>query len=239
MSDVVAALGDMPELGGSQRVVLPDSFYPMRLEVEDVSVTDERDHLDGDGNVDPNQVIEGLTDVEGNPVPKGGVPYVQMKATVTAGPFAEVASFSSRLHLTPGKGKFIGFINHATKSVTGQPVNREILKKYGFEFGEGLSEAETQQVFRVYWFSLSPADRQKFMSEWCNLGKWDGAPCIVKVGTDKVDRRNEVTGEEYSVYFNRFQGFYALNDTKKGLAWTKKACFPAQEKWYDEMQAEG
>jgi hypothetical protein len=222
--ELLEGLGDIPEYGG-RRVLLPQSHYIVGLTLdEDVQVSDESAE---------ERYHEDFEDVNGEQVLLGGTPFMVLGVEASDGPF-QGCGFNARFYLTPGKGRNIGFVNHAIKAVTGKSADTRVLKEYGFNFPKGLQRDELQAMFRKYFLSLGPQDRLSLMTAYARTDEWNGATVIAKVGIEAGDERtDESTGETYVPQFNRIQGFHAVDDPKKGsdlvyAAWVKKQCFPKQ-----------
>lgn len=226
---IATLLGDIPEYGGGPRVLLPASYYIGTLEVDEVDMSPERE------GVIENEDGSPFLDANDNEVTLGHSPYAQMTCEVDEGPFAG-NGFTGRFWLTPGKGRNIGFVQHAAKAISGQGVNTKVLSDFGFEFPAKQTQEEAQQMYRRYFYALGAEDRVTFMTKYCNIGKWDGKSVVVKVGIeDGNEKQNETTGELYTPQFNRFQGFSSLNAGKKGAGWVRNVCHPKQENWAIEL----
>lgn len=240
--DILGQLGEIEEFGGGPRVILPESYYPVELTMDEFGVS----KLSDDRVLEPPLVDEKgqpVVDGEGNQLElaAGGSPFLKLNAKVIEGPFAEVegANFDFRQSVTPGKGGFIGFVNSAVKAVTGQAPNRQALTKYNFNFLQQADAKVVQQLFRTQFYLLQPDERKDFMAIWTNASQWDGKKCVIKVTHEVNTRVNEVTGEEFTVTYHRVGGYYPINHPKKGLAWVRKTCFPAQQRELDAMTADG
>ena len=191
----VAAMGAIEEYG-SARVTLPESYYPVQ-----VSVTGQGTGAD-------------VVDDEGELV-KPGTPWIQLSAMVTEGPY-EGAETESRVFLTPGKGANIGFVNNMAKAISGRPVSAAALDKYKFVFSDPKDREAVQNDFIARWWELTSDERVDFMAQYCNIGTWDGKALIIKIGVEDNNWKSD-DGVEHTSYRNRFQGFYPVNDPKKGL----------------------
>jgi hypothetical protein len=230
MSNIEDALGIMQEIydgDRKRRVVLPVSHYVMQIELEETGLSKESE----------TDFVEDVLDVSGNPVPRGNSPYAQLLMTVSEGPF-EGESFSSRIYLTPGKGKYIGFHVNACNSITHKPTDSSLYKEFGFTFEDGWTGENVQKAFRFYFYNLEPTKRQDFMLRWARVPEWDGKQVVVKVGHELETRTND-DGEEYEITFNRIKGLWSTNDPKKGAAFVKKSCYPFQQQRKTDMDLGG
>jgi hypothetical protein len=219
-SEVLAALGEQAEFsGGGQRVILPESYFPVSLTVEETGVTEEKEDF-----------VAGVVDVDGNQVPIGGSPFVQLACEVTGGPF-EGHGFSARQFLTPGKkAGYIAFINSAIKAVTGKPANIGVFGEFGMEFPADVKRDQARQMLRTYFYSMDPDRRLDFMTKYARIAEWDGRKCVAKIGQELgQERTDEATGAAYAPVFNRYQGFYAISDKDHGAAWVTAHCFDKQK----------
>jgi len=223
------ALGDIPEYGSGPRIVLPEGLYVMDIEVGEQTTTDQGDDIMTDKVWSKGQIVDEVPveDVNGSEVLVGGTPYVELTTTPAEGPFEE-CGFQSRFYLTPGKGRNIGFVNHACKAITGKPVDVKVLGEFGFDF-EGLSEqSEIQTRFRACYLALTPEQRLDLMVRYARVVQWDGKTAVVKVGVEERERTDEATGAKYMVPFNRVQGFHAIDDPKRGAGYVRKVQHPKQ-----------
>lgn len=242
--DITALLGDIGEYGGGRRVLLPESFYIVSLNVDDTGVTDPafEKEQDNEGNDVPvmtlNEDGSPFLDANEEEVQRGGSPFVDLECVSDEGPF-QGHGFKGRFWLTPGKGRNIGFVQHTANAITGKKCDTRVLKEYGFIFdavpknltpGERKQAMEAaQQQFRKYFYALGNDERLDFMVKYCRIGQWDGKSAVAKVGIEEGnERENETTGETYIPEFNRYQGFYNLNATKKGAGWVRNVCHPKQ-----------
>ncbi len=249
--DITTLLGDIGEYGGGPRVVLPESFYICTVNVDETGVSDPafEKEQDEEGNDVPVMTLEEngelFLDANEEPVQRGGSPFVDLECAVDEGPF-QGYGFKGRFWLTPGKGKNIGFVQHAANAISGKKCDVRVLKEYGFEFPATpknltpaqlkASRQEAQQMLRKYFYALGHDDRLDFMTKYCRLGTWDDKSAVTKVGIELGnERENETTGEVYIPEFNRYQGFYALNHAKKGAGWVRSVHHPKQTKVAVEM----
>jgi hypothetical protein len=200
------AQGETPEMGGGRRILLPESYYPIRVTIEKIDVTDVKE----DGS--------------------GGSVFAQVNGMVYDGPFAGNDQ-SARLWLTPGStGGYIGWVAATVKAITGAEVNTKALDQYGIEPVGGTKE-EMRESFRDQYLALTPDERLAFMQMYCKISTWDGRQCIGHVGHEQGNKQriDEATGQAYFPMYGRWLGFYSLTDAKKGLAFVKTVCYPAQE----------
>lgn len=216
---------EMPEVGGGQRVILPESFYPVRVEVQDWGVTD----------LSETEVVDGVMDPGGQAIPKGGTPYAQLELTVTDGPF-EGCSFITRYFLTPGKGRFLMYHAHSCRAITGKPFDVAVLPQYNIDIPDSASVEETQALVRQGYYNCDPQQRKELMLKLARVEHWDNRPAIARVSIEEFQRDDPMTGRQYTGYSNRVSGFYAIDDPKKGVSWVKQTCFKAQERAFEEMQ---
>lgn len=237
-------LGDIGEYGGGARIKLPPSFYIVAIELGEVDATPQRskDDTDDQGNKlwsdDDLYIFDGdnyFLDGNEEKVCRGGSVYAEISCTVEEGPFAG-NGFQSRFWLTPGKGKNIGFVQHAAKAISGRGMNMKALTDFGFIFTGKEDQSEAQQKFRKFYYALGVEDRLNFMIQYCNLSKWDGKSAVAKVDIeDGQEKLDETTNQLYTPQFNRYKGFYALNDGKKGAGYVRNVCHPKHEQWALEM----
>lgn len=229
MSDVArgyegadALLGDMAQFGGRYR--LPEGNYPMKFSIDGVGFTKDRE-----------------TGAE-------STPYVNLLGEVVDGPF-KGEEMVSRLMLTFGKqfppkgknkGGFIGFLNHATKAITGKPVDLGAMEEYEFPTpGDFAGDAQGyKDAASDHFFSLEPEARAEFMAKYVRLGSWDGKTAIAVVGHDTSEVKEETTGVVTSRTFARWQGFHATNDPKAGLAHWKRVWLPRQVELAEKLANE-
>jgi len=227
--DITTLLGDVGEFGGGARVILPKSYYIMGLTVGDVDASNLRTN-----DEDEPIMIEDFEDANGDEVQAGGTPFVTIESVVNEGPFAG-EGFNARFYLTPGKGKYIGLIQHAVRAITGKRANVKVLSEYNFEFKGDETPEEAQQQFRKYYSALTVDDRLDFMVKYCRVGEWD-TDAIASVDAEEgQERENETTGEIEIPLFNRYKGFYSLSDGKKGQGYVRKVCHRKQERVAIEM----
>lgn len=209
------AQGEVAEFGG-KRILLPESFYPVRVTIEEVGTSKEND----DGS--------------------GGSVFVQLNGLVydPKCPFSGNDQ-SARIWLTPGKtGAYMGWLAATVKAITGQPVDTTALDKFGIN-PEGNDKEELRESFREQYLTLTVEERLAFMIQYARLNTWDGRQCIAHVTHEASNRAkvDEATGQEYFPVFGRFQGFYSLTDAKKGLQFVQQVCYATQAEHKAAMDA--
>jgi hypothetical protein len=222
---LLSDLGDIPEYGGAPRVLLPESYYIATVSIGDPDVSNVGGQS-GDATL-KDEDGEEILNAAGDPIPVGGSPFSNVSIAVEEGPFTE-CGFDSRFYFTPGKGRNIGFINHAVKAVTGKPVDLKALDEFRVKIPSGDRD-RAQQAFRFAYLEMTPEQRLAFMSKYARLDLWEGRGVVVKVGREMREFTDEATGAQVERWFNRIQGFYALDDAKKGAGFVRSKCHEKQE----------
>lgn len=217
--DIDSVLGEQNEFG--PRVVVPESYYPVILHVGQTGVSDPKP-------AEYDDVTGELVKEEG-----GNVPFVELTADIYEGPFAGV-QITRKTYMTPGKsGKGIARWRGACKAITRMSSQTAaVCQRFGITLPtpDGKNTADVQAALGEGFFALDPANRLAFMSAVCNLPAWDGKRVLVKLGLEsrEGDTPNPVTGKKPIFHNNNFDGFYALDDEKKNLAWYNAVEKPKQ-----------
>jgi hypothetical protein len=240
MISVNDALGERAE--DSKRVILPESYYPVQLSIGALGTTDLR--MDDVKDAQGNKVIDSAT---GQPLQeeKGGVPFVEATASVYDGPFAGI-DVQQKLYFSPGKkGGGLGLYLGATKAITHTGANTlAVCGTFGVPLPSqgNMNPKEFSTAIRAAiadaFFTFEPAKRLDFVAKLLNLAAWDNKKIVVKL---KVETRNYTKDDGTPGAFssNQMNGFYALDDKDKGVAWVRAHEFESQQEAYDAMSAAG
>lgn len=213
----VKAMGEIDEFGGGGSLV-PGSDYPVVLTIGDPGVS------------------------------KNGAPFIALTGSIYEGP-CQATDVTRNLYLSPGKssneknpGGAVGFLTHACRIITGKEADEGVPAEYGFECDQETGEtdeaygARAKKEFAIFYEGLSNEDRLAMMSGFLRIPLWDGKKVISAISVEEsykdAEGNNVNTAVEGGKTFfnNRFAGFYALNDTKRGLEHFRKVCMKQQEK---------
>lgn len=214
----INAIGETAEAGAGARLVLPNSYYPVQLSIEDMGVSDAK----ADGT--------GLT------------PFVEISGLVLDGPFKN-EEVRRRLYMSMGKdGGYLAFQIHTAKAISGEDVDPAALGEYGFPVADnGAAQEDVRLAWRGHFLTLDGESRLDFMVKFLRVAKWNGKSPIAAIGVEmgETGDPDPVTGKRKLRPQNKWVGFYAMNDPKKGIAYVKRVCFPKQVAEKERMAAEG
>lgn len=226
-----AALGETAGYEFDRRVVVPKSLYPVTLGIVDVGVSEVK------------------------PDGTGGAPFVEINASIYAGPFAGI-DVRKRTYMTAGKnggalGRFAGWC----KAITRQPAAEEAFKQFGFEIppqgnipdkdvkdplGNVIQKGYftiVRETVRDKWATMDPATRLKFVTTYVRIQQWDGKKAIAGIVTESYEYTKN--GETKTATSNAFDSFFALDDPKFGFNAYNNVTAPKQAEWYAAMSAQG
>jgi len=214
---LLAALGEENEF--SERVLVPDSYYPTVLGVLEVAVTDRKAWTPPDG---------------GPEVEAGYLPYVRLSSNIDDGPFAG-ANIVRNYFINAGsvknlKGGKIQLLNGACYAITGQHVAFDVLPQFGIvlptspDAGEEARAFQTRvrRLFAEGFVALDPARRL----ETYRMTDENGMPAFDSQGNERYGSSNDVAG------------FYPLSHEKYSLAYVTRIEFPKQQRELDRVTTE-
>lgn len=237
--DVNNALGESYEY--STRTILPESYYPVIVHVNDTGVSDPKTvPLKVKGVVQKDELGNDVM------VPGGMAPFVKLTLDVYEGPFAG-SQIERNVYITPGQGGgAIGRWLGACHAITGQRAQTEaICAAFGVQLPTGAQvrpegketpdqafKRQVREALAAGFYDMDSAKRLAFIAKWLNVPAWDGKRAIVKLGLEgqaaQDGRIDPATGKVQVFYNNNVDGFLPLADEKKGLAWVKAVEFPKQ-----------
>lgn len=206
MTDPFADIPAASSIGGGPRLyTLPEGFYPMALQGTEAGTTASTPGMAGGGN-----------------------PWVELEATVTAGPFRG-HRVRRRQFLTPGKGPQLHYLRGVTQILTGHGTDNRALAANGIMLNQP-DPAERTAAF-IAWFEQAQAkNRLDLMIQWLCVQEWSGKTAVVQLGIE-----NGRDGRQY----NRFIGFHRMDDPAHGSAWLESTEFPRQAGIHAELASQG
>ncbi len=199
-------VGDVPEMGA--RLWLPPSYYGVTIGVDNFDVTADK----GDG--------------------AGLYPYVDLKNVVSDGGPGDGEEISGRVFIGPGqKGTGLGFMAHACKAITGQPPDLSTLAKFDIAPSQTEDPRAAREEIAERFLSLDAKARIDWGVAYARINQWNGKNAIVRLGYEVSDQVDSATGAATGRRFanTRLNGFHAVNDPQKGLAYVKRVCHPQQK----------
>lgn len=200
------------------RFMLPVSLYPMTLNVDDVAATEVKRKV-----------------VDNEEVETGGNPYVALAGLVADGPF-KGKDMTARVNLTVGKsGGYLGKMIATCKAITGKDPLWAAMGEYGFPIVDGDTKAK-QLATGEHYVSLDPESRLDFMVKLVRVAEWSKKLVVVSVTHEAGEKKN---ADGSTQWFMRMNGFYPLNDPKKGKDYLLKVAFPEQEAAKAAMGGDG
>lgn len=174
-----------------------------------------------------------------------GTPGAEIQLTVASGPF-QGEEITTTLWLTPGgegkTGKFISWVNHVIRAITGKYPNFAAATGMGFQVQQ--DRASNQQAFCDWFNTLDEAQKLDLMKQYAHISEWNGKQVVVKLDVERdaitdpdtgEAKYDEATGEPLYFSRNRVAAVYPPSDPKFGKAYVERVMHARHEQAQDNI----